>query len=321
MKFLLAIFLFLSLAGDGLKEASRINQAVQEAEGLFRRGQYRQAMALYQFLADSLQVTDDALILNQAHAAFLAGEEAKATRNYNLLARNPDPVLQSIASTQLGLLYFRKDNPERALYTFKKALIQDPLNETARFNYELLKKYLAANPSGIKPRPRNPLQQQPQPGQKQDKAGQSSASKPAKEGQEGTAPDEKTEGDKPPINRPDATGSDSRGGSGPSGTRQPRPGAQGNRRDSPQGRAGNGQQGLSDESGNSLRGNRNKEGTEALNQQEKQMQTLRARLKDSDLSPEKATQLLEAIRNAELQYLQQVPRKTQKPRSDNQPDW
>jgi hypothetical protein len=51
------------------------------------------------------------------------------------------------------------------------------------------------------------------------------------------------------------------------------------------------------------------------------MQTLRARLQDADLSPEKATQLLEAIRQSELQYLQQVPRKPRKTQPDSRPDW
>jgi tetratricopeptide (TPR) repeat protein len=316
MKFPLAIFLFLALLGDGLKEASRINRAVQEAEGLYRRGQYRQAVALYQYLADSLHVSDDPLILNQAHAAFLAGDAAKATRNYTLLTKNADPDLRSIATTQLGLIYFRKGNAERALYTFKKALIQDPMNETARFNYELVKKYLAANPTMARQQPRN-QQHKPQLNPSQD-AGQSTAARPSREGQQGTTRDDHAD-DNPPIDRPEAADAQNRGGAGPAGSRQARPGAAGNPQDTPQGQPGNKQKGLADESGGS--GSRNKEGTEALDQQEKQMQTLRARLQDANLSPEKATQLLEAIRNAELQYLQQVPRKSQKPQHDAGPDW
>jgi tetratricopeptide (TPR) repeat protein len=320
MKFPLALFLFLTLLGDGLKEASRINQGVQEAETLFRRGQYRQAMALYQYLADSLQVKDDGLLLNQAHAAFLAGDEARASRNYTLLARNPDPVLQSIAATQLGIIYFRKENPERALYTFKKALIQDPTNETARFNYELVKKYLAANPSLAKGRPRPP-QQQPPGSLNPDNGGQTTPARPSQQGSQGTTPDDQAAGTNPPVDRPD-TGAGNRGNTGTDESRQPQPGGPGKPQDTPQGQSGKGPKGLSEEAGlGNNGGGQNKGGTEALSQQEKQMQTLRARLQDADLSPEKATQLLEALRQAELQYLQQVPRKATRPKRDDRPDW
>lgn len=320
MKFPLVLFLFLTLLGDGLKEASRINRAVQEAEAMYRRGQYRQARDMYQYLADSLQVRDDALILNLAHAAFRAGDLTTAARNYNLLAKDPQQGLRSIALSQLGLIYFRKGNPERALYTFKKALIQNPLNETARFNYELVKKHLEANPSLGAPRKRSP--KPPQPGQQRNDTGRGAAPRPSDQGQEGTTADNQAEGGNPPIARPDAAGADKRGGSGASSGRQPQPGGQANRQETPQGQPGGRQQGIQDDSGN---GNgpasRNKEGTEAISRHERQMQTLRARLKKSDLSPEKATQLLEAMRQAELQYLQQVPRQPQKPRSGSRPDW
>ena len=319
MKVLLAVFLFLSLLGEGLQLASRINKGVQDAETLYKRGQYRQAVALYQYLADSLQVTDEQLVLNQAHAAFQAGDVKIATRNYTLLARHRDPTVQSVASTQLALLYYQKGNTERALYTFKKALIQDPTNETARFNYELLKKYLAANPSMLGTARRPPQRPTPPPGPREAGATQSAAVKPADEGSTGSTSDQQQEGTKPPISRPEPGSGDKKTSSGAS---QPKPGETGKPRQTPQGSKGNQQQGLSNEDGGENGpANRNREGTEALSQQEKQMQTLRARLKDSDLSAEKAAQLLEAMRHAELQYLQQLPRKSRKPKDTSRPDW
>ncbi|MGV3505386.1 MAG: tetratricopeptide repeat protein [Adhaeribacter sp.] len=321
MKVLVAVFLFLSMLGEGLQLASRINKGVQEAEAMYKRGQYRQAVALYQYLHDSLQVSDEQLVLNQAHAAFQAGDNKTATRNYTLLSRNPDPTLQSVASTQLALLYYQKGNTERALYTFKKALIQDPGNETARFNYELLKKYLDANPSMAGTARRPPQKPTPPPGPREQGASQRASVKAADTGSAGSTSDQQREGSKPPISRPEPAAAGSRGGS-PSGQGQPGAGETGKPRQTPQGSKGNQQQGLSNEDGGTNGpGDRNREGTEALGQQEKQMQTLRARLKNSDLSPEKATQLLEAMRHAELQYLQQLPHKAQKPRSTSRPDW
>jgi hypothetical protein len=64
-----------------------------------------------------------------------------------------------------------------------------------------------------------------------------------------------------------------------------------------------------------------KNSTETITGREKQIQTLRQRLGNSDLSPEKALLLLEAMQNAELQYLQQLPPAPAKQKNKNQPDW
>lgn len=315
---LLGLFLIFSLLG--LQEASQVNQAVEKAARLYQQGHYREAADLYQYLYDSLEVRDPSLVLNLAHAAFQAGDNTRATLNYTLLSKNTDQGLQSIAFTQLGLLYFRKENPERALYTLKKALIQDPRNENARYNYELVKKYLAANPALTK----KPKQKQQQPAGKepQSETGETNT-RPAAEGREGSTRDNQKAGDNAPVNRPDATGQDNQGGSDAGHAQQSQPGAPARPQPSPQGQLGDQESGLSPEASpengpGSL--NKREEG-QKLAEQERQIQTLRARLKKADLAPEKALQLLEAIRNAELQYLQQVPRKSQKSRNQNKPDW
>lgn len=315
MKTFLAVLLFLSVIGGNLQRASRINQAVQQAEVLYKQHQYHQAYAVYQYLTDSLRVPDNELKLNLAHAAFMAGDLTYAQKVYTSLTKNNYPVMQSVALTQLGLIYYKKDNPEKALYYFKKALIRNSLNEVARYNYELVKKYLADHPA-----PLFSGKNKKKPLQKHNNAAENSQpAKPTETGTAGTTNDNNTPGNNPPANKAqnNSTGNQDQAGTGPGQNSLPNSGAEDLIN---QGEKGNATRGLANETGNNSL-NQGKAGTEASRRQDKEMQTLRARLQHSDLSPEKARMLLEAIRVAEWQYLQQVPRKPAPPRKQHGPDW
>ncbi len=310
MKYLVIFFLMLSVWGDNLKKVSRINNLVQEAEIYYQEGQYQQAAQLYNYLLDSLKVSDKQLLLNLAHATYMDGDLANAQKTYTALTKNTDPGMQSVALTQLGLIFFEKENPEKALYHFRKALIQNPFNETARYNYELAKKYLSANPSINNPdKKRN--QPKPKPAEANQQNQKNALNQSAETGNK---------------NQSSASTNPGAGGS----KKAEEPGNQDNQnlqqKNDPanqvnQGEKGNTAQGISGENGNNRLPNQNKGGTETLSEAEREMQTLRARLKDSHLSPEKAKMLLEAMRNAELQYLQQLPRKQTKSTKQNGPDW
>lgn len=66
-----------------------------------------------------------------------------AMANYLLLGEHAVTSTRSIARNQMGVLTAESDE-EAALSHFKEALKADPTNEAARYNYELLKKYIAA---------------------------------------------------------------------------------------------------------------------------------------------------------------------------------
>ena len=67
----------------------------------------------------------------------------------------------------------------------------------------------------------------------------------------------------------------------------------------------------------------NKENKEQQNQenQEQQNQTIEEKLKEINISKEKAEMILEALKNNEIQYLQQLKRKTSKKVDKSKPDW
>ena len=69
--------------------------------------------------------------------------------------------------------------------------------------------------------------------------------------------------------------------------------------------------------------NQNQENKEQQNQEnkEQQNQTIEEKLKEINISKEKAEMILEALKNNEIQYLQQLKRKTSKKVDKSKPDW
>ncbi|MFZ5973641.1 MAG: hypothetical protein ACOYXA_18830, partial [Bacteroidota bacterium] len=49
--------------------------------------------------------------------------------------------------------------------------------------------------------------------------------------------------------------------------------------------------------------------------------SVKEKLKDMNMTEEKARMILEAMKNQEVQYLQQNKRKATKPKDKNKPDW
>ncbi|WP_026465023.1 tetratricopeptide repeat protein [Adhaeribacter aquaticus] len=325
MKIYLALFFLLTLLGDNLKKASRINNAVIRANKLYNQKNYEEAALFYKSIRDSLGVPDEPLLLNLAHATFQSNNFLQAQKYYTILTKSKKPEIQSAAITQLGVLFFKKNNPEKALYYFKKALILSPTNEVARYNYELTRKYLDQSPSpSFSGNNRNNRKKVPNNPKSPENETSQGATSPNETGNEGTTNDLENAGDNAETQKPDGTTNNKNSEknnleSGPSGA---------NGEKKPIGSGANlGQdKGISskeNETSNRLNNFRNpgKGGAEEASERERQMQTLRLRLRDSNISPEKATMLLEAMRNMELQYLQQLPKKQTKTASNSGPDW
>jgi tetratricopeptide (TPR) repeat protein len=320
MRYFLLVFLFLSTVGDGLKKASRINEGVAQAEKLYRQQAYEQAIDQYRFLRDSLNVKDNALLLNLAHATYQTGDLEQAQKYYSRLRNNPDPDLQGAALNQLGLIAFEDGNAEKALYYFRNAIINNPQNETARYNYELVKKYQANHPEGLPKRASG--QKGPAENQKAPEPKTRNGVSESEAGQTDFISDLENKGNEPTQNKPQNGGTTAnqkknQPGNAPenqSVTAGDTPKAKGNQPGETEG--------LRDEDITVQPGTfGNTGGSEEITEKERQIQTLRSRLRNTDLSPEKAMLLLEAMQNAELQYLQQIPRPPSHSRNKNKPDW
>ncbi len=325
MKSLLTGSVLLVSLWGGLTRIHDRNAAVQRGATAYARQQYAAAAAAYQEAALRFGATDDAVWLNLAHATARAGQPTEARTYYGHLLTSPNLPIRSVALQQLAALAAGRGEYAQAVTLLRQALLANPKNAGARYNYEVLREFLAAR------RPQAPAP--PPPGS--DGSPETAQDGPRTQTRPKAGPD--TPGQRPdasqlqdpnsaPEQRADANGqrdpnqpSAQSGGSAKGGFR---PGA-GEQRSVARGSQPGTVRGLSDEEtgpeapgGTSRRG-----GTEAAAPDEANLQTQRARLQQMNLSPGQARQLLEALHTAEQQYLQQLPRKATKPTDKSKPGW
>ncbi|QJX48292.1 hypothetical protein HMJ29_15700 [Hymenobacter taeanensis] len=326
---LLSSILLLSSWG-GLSRIHDRNAAIARGEQAYARQEYRLAAQAYKEAAIRLGSQDDKVWLNLAHATARMGRSAEARGYYGHLLTSSTPAIRSVALQQLANLATQKSDYAHAIALLRQSLVANPRNADARFNYEVLRDYLArrANDPQIPPPgsdgspdvnehrtpdPQNP-EQRPRPKPGADQQGQ--LNDPTRPQDPRTAPQSQPNAQgKPASDQP----SSNAGNSAPNGFMPGR----GEQREVARGNQPGSVRGLSDEAtgpeapgGTSSRG-----GTEQAALDEAQLQTQRARLQQMNLSSGQARQLLEAMHAAEQQYLQQLPRKSTRPTDKTKPGW
>jgi tetratricopeptide (TPR) repeat protein len=348
MKIGLLTLLLLSAGLPGWRWLLRVrehNAAQTQALAAARRGQAAEAVYYYQqavALASRSRPTP-ALLLNLAQTQVQAGQTAAARATYGrLLAPAVPAAIGSTARQQLAVLLTQQKQVAQAVALLKQALLLNPANTTARYNYELLSQYLAGQqPDATPPTPTMgppPVAQSPR--SKKDRT----APQPADQGaapspgtQPGTSrpglaptPDAPAQPQAAPANpspspagQPDKQQPTSNPGTNAQNGFQP---GTGEERPLPTGTQPGRQRGLdtsptaSGPAAPTGRGQRL--GTEQATDADLQLQTQRERLKAMNLSPAQAQQLLDALRASEQQYLQQRPRARQgTPPPPGTPTW
>ena len=328
--------LFVLLGVPGVRLLTMVrdrNVAVADATAAYRRGE---ALLAARGFANALATAspratpDPRLVLNLGHAQARAGQVGAAQATYGRLLAGCPARLGSVARQQLAVLNAGRGELAQAASLLRQALLLDPTNAGARYNFEVVSDYLARRPN----RPQLPAPPSPSPASTPKPTPEKNGAQPSKPAEKaGTdrrgeindsrpAPKANT----PPAPRPDAAG--------PPDNRQPSaiPGAAaGNRlpgdgtlQPVASGDTPGSQRGLDRNAGNgttppSARSYR--PGSEAATAADLSLQTQRERLQAMSLSPAQARQLLETLRAQEQQYLQQRTRPaTQKP-DPNRPTW
>jgi tetratricopeptide (TPR) repeat protein len=325
------LFVVLMLGGwGGFTRIRDRNAAVQQGSAAYAQRNFMQAAQAFQYAVEELGITDEATVLNLAHACVRAGQESLAKAYYGRLLTSKTPAIRSVTQQQLAVLAVQKGEFAQAVALLRQALLADPTNAEARYNYEVLRDYLARRPNA----PRIP----PPAGAAKEQDSQQSENKPqdtAKQPQTRAGNDRSGELDdsnlppnpkNAPQSRPSEAGQTdaNQPGANPGNTAQGgfQPGA-GAERNVARGTEPGGVRGLSDtDTGEEVADGRSRRaGTEQATLDETQLQTQRARLQQMQLSPGRAQQILESLGAAEQQYLQQLPRRsTRKPASDK-PAW
>ncbi len=321
MKIWVALAVFIAFFSQSLTKIARINQYAIEARAAYSQKDFATAIYLYQYLTDSLQVRDRSVKINLAHAYFQQNNMRQAWKHYQPLLTKTPARITSLINLQLGVMIAPEDKTQ-ALSYFKKALLLNPLNEDARYNYELLKKYLVLHPEEDQtalppPRPDQSKIEKP----KQKEVAPTTGNK---ENPTGSTRDEIPDPDIADSQNPPQANSNQTNSEGSETDQQDKeeiaktnnqlqkenssmlPGTQ---------------RGVREEVKDKTNRNPEKGGREESDERDRNTQTTYERLREANITPEKAKMLLEAMREAEVQYLQQIPRKSTRKSDPSKPNW
>jgi hypothetical protein len=289
MKLITSIILVVFTLAGVIDNIATVNRLKKEAEQAYKNGDYSTAIAHYQTLLDSLNVQDDNIRLNLAHSLIQAGDTISAQRNYSSLVRSSNKNVKSVAYQQMGVIASDQQQYEDALNIFKESLKADPTNEEARYNYELVKELLKKQQEQQQQDQQNQDQQQDQQDkqdqEQQDQQQQDQQDQQQQEGEQGEQSEENQQGQKQEQQQ------------------------EGESDESPQD---------ADEQ-DAQQGEQQQEGEKS--DEEQSASPISERLKEMNISEEKARMILEAMRNNEMQYIQQNRRRPDKPRDRTKPDW
>lgn len=133
-----------------INKIKKSNELSIKASDYYNQQNYAKALSCYYDLAKTYRIKEEELQLNLAHCYFKLGAIEVAQKTYISLLSSEVIKIKSTAFTQLANLEALKGNKNKALKYLKKALIENPDNSIARFNYELIS---TQNP---KKKPRDP---------------------------------------------------------------------------------------------------------------------------------------------------------------------
>ena len=284
MKLAWWIFGLLLVIG-GIDDIATINRLKKQAEEAYQSGDYAQAVQYYQTLVDSLQVDDEKVRLNLAHAQLQVGDTATAQRQYGQLMNAGDASIKSVAYQQLGNITTQQQQYQDALAMYKESLKANPANEDSRYNYELVKKLQQEQEQQQQSQSDNNQEQSEEQKDQQNQDQQNQEQSEQQQDQQGESTDESNSEE------------------------------QQNESEQQQGE----QEPTDAEEQNTEQGEQQNEGEKS--EEEMESSPLSERLQEMNISEEKARMILEAMRNNEMQYIQQNRRKATKPRDRTKPDW
>jgi len=288
MKFIFAVFL-VSLFPTDPGKIGEVNKVKSEARKAYISGDYKKAIAQYRYLADSLDVMEDEIMLNLANSYFQTNDTTHATATYESLIGSPKPVIRSKAQQQLGVLNYRQGKLQEALNNFKQAIKADANNIDARYNYEMLKKKLEEQQKQDQNQQNKDQKKKDQQNQDQQKKDQQQKEDQQKKEQEKKDQEKKEQEKK-------------------NQEQQKKEQQEKDQKSNEQ------KEKSEEEQRKEQKENEDKDKKESSKQLSEKLQQMK-------ISEEKAKMILEAMKNQEIQYLQQNKRKATKSRDKTKPDW
>ncbi len=281
IKFILIIFLVINPITD-FNDIAKMNTLKKEAREAFNNGEFETAINKYTVLMQEYQQTDPNMLLNLSHSYYNTGNMEEAEKAYKPLIASSDMNVRSIANQQLGNMASAKEDYKTALNYYKAALKAAPDNEEARYNYELTKKLLDEQKE----------QQENEDGEeeKQNEQEQEEQGEEEKKEQEEGSESEEENQEKGEEENKEQSEAEKQEGEAENETEQ--------ENQDPQQQEQN-----------------------EKDQRMEDMQSLKEKLEELNMNEQTAMMILEALKNQEIQYIQQKRRQTNQPKKSGKPDW
>ncbi|MCF6360743.1 MAG: tetratricopeptide repeat protein [Cyclobacteriaceae bacterium] len=291
MKLFITLLLVLSPFTD-LDKIAKVNKAKKEAKEAYLANDFQLAHDKYAYLIDSLGINEEAVLLDYAHTLYNLNDTTNAVNSYQALSESSNKSMASIADQQLGQVMFDKKQYEPALEHYKNALRKNPSNQDARYNYELLKKILQKQEEENKDQENQDQESKDQKDQdKENKEQEQKDQEKKDQEQKDKEQEQKDKQEKQDQEQKDQEKKD----------------------------------GEKDEEQKKKEEQKDKEQKDGEKSEEKEKEkpkpTPSDKLKEMNISEEKAKMILEAMKNNEVQYIQQNRRKATKKKNSDKPDW
>lgn len=320
MKTLILTFLLGILNLTDFDKIAKINELKAQAEQAFKAKNYSVAIKKYTELVNDFEVKEDEVVLNLAHA-YYQSNDTSAKKYYADLLQSPNKYISSVAYQQLGNLKMKSkqkslENYKESLADFKNAIKADPKNEMARHNYEIVKKIVEKlTQEKQKQDQENKKDQKDKKDQDQDKKEDQKDQKQNqkdKQKQDQQKEQEKKEQEKKDQQQKEQEKKDQKD-------------QKDQKKDGKKDEQKNGEQ--QKKEGKDGKKEKGEDGDEAEDQERKKeeqkkeaTETRSKRLQEVNISPEQAKMILDAMKNNEVQYLQQNRKKGTKT-DKGKPDW
>jgi tetratricopeptide (TPR) repeat protein len=138
-KILLAALVFLPASWT---KVSKMNAAIAIAAESYANAEYQESITHHLVILEEFEYAGSELDFDLGLSHQYAEKVDEALGFYDKATLGTDKILASFAFNQSGVIQGNKKEYEVALSKFKSALINDPLNEAARHNYELLARWM-----------------------------------------------------------------------------------------------------------------------------------------------------------------------------------
>jgi tetratricopeptide (TPR) repeat protein len=138
-KWILAVFLIIP---GSWTRVSRLNKAIKAAEKSYAEAKYEESVSNHLVLINDFEYRSPELSFDLGLSHQYAEKVDEAQTWYDQATQSPKKMLASFAFNQSGVIIGNKKEYQAALSKFQSALIKDPTNEQARYNYEMLARWL-----------------------------------------------------------------------------------------------------------------------------------------------------------------------------------